>query len=33
MNRKIAPSLHPIFSLDRKYQKNRFEIIEKITRF
>ena len=32
MNRNMAPSLPPIF-LERTYQKNKFVIIEKITRF
>jgi hypothetical protein len=30
---KMAPSLQLIFSLERKYQKNKLVIIENITRF
>jgi len=33
MERKTAPSCQLILSLERKYQKNKFVIIEKMIRF
>ena len=33
MKRKMAPSFQPICSLERKYQKNKFVIIENIIKF
>jgi hypothetical protein len=33
IERKTAPSFQLIFSLERKYQKNKFVIIENMTRF